>query len=397
MMTFSLLTSPVCAATIRLLPEVQMRGALVRLGDIAEIAECDEVTQTQLEEITIGPAPAVGREFRIPLDTVRRELALRGVDQTQLRFAGASECLVTQSRPQAIQKQVAPVANQQIVEYIENAVRIYLSRQASDSGTFEVTLDKSSASSLPAELTLRHALTVQGGQQPWTGMQRLTITYTSDQETPVDFPVTCSISQKPRLLALKHGLPRGQVIREIDLIWIDTETETDGFSDPVAVVGTETAKNIRALAAIQADDIRMLPLVRRNDIVAVTAQIGTISVMRYCKCHEEGTLGQFVSLSPLDSKERVVARVSGYRAAIISMNDQTMNQPAAQVNPNRSESNRNSVTTTGLELIASEKSEQTTLNTNSIRQTSGVSQPTSRISPTSKSARVLANQPAQLP
>lgn len=394
---FSLLTSPVFAATIRLLPAVQMQGLLVRLGDIAEIAECDQATQEHLEDLTIGPAPAAGREFRIPLDTVRRELALRGIDQTDLRFVGATESIVTQERPKAISKSVAPIANRQLVEHVEASIRTFLSQQSADLGTIEVTLEESSVATLPVELTPRLTLTIQGGQQPWIGLQQMTVSFTSTEGSPFSFPVACHVTQKPRLLALKHGLPRGQVIREIDLIWIDAESATDGFSEPSAVVGTETSKNIRALAAIQADDIRMLPLVRRNDIVAVTAQIGSISVMRYCKCHEEGTLGQFVTLSPLDSKERIVARVSGYRAAVISMNDQSANQTLSPTLTQSTAKNLTSVESTGLELIETETPNQPISNAGVIRQTSAQPQMTPLHRSSSSSHRVLANQPAQLP
>ncbi|HCS52339.1 flagellar basal body P-ring formation chaperone FlgA [Rubinisphaera sp.] len=390
---FTLLTTPVFAATIRLLPDVQMQGSLVRLGDIAEITDCDATIRNHLEELTIGPAPAPGREFRIPLDTVRRELALRGVDQTDLRFTGATESVVTQGRTKAVDKPVSPMANRQLVEHVEASIRTYLTQRVTELGTIDVTLEESSASLLPAELPQRMPVTIQGGQQPWTGIQHLTVSFTSTEGAPHSFPVTCHISQKPRLLALKHGLPRGQVIREIDLIWIEAETATEGFSDPVAVIGTETAKNVRALAAIQADDIRMLPLVRRNDIVAVTAQIGSISVMRYCKCYEEGTLGQFVTLSPLDSKERIVARVSGYRAAVISMNDQNVNQTTPQTQAK----NLTSVKSSGLELIATETPSQPIPTANAIRQTSAQTQMTPKQYSSPTPPRVLANQPAQLP
>jgi len=323
--TLSMFTSFAHAASIRLNGRASVETSLIRLGDLAQISNCDEATKTRLAELTIGPAPAAGREATIRLDTIRRELALRGIDQTALEFAGASEIIV-ENRPQRRTRlESNRRVNSQIVEHVEKAITAYLKSVSNQLGPVDVIVRESSYGNLPETLRRHHQLNVSGGQAPWTGLQSFSVSFQQLDGRTAFLNVEAVISQRPQVLALKHGLPRGQVIRNVDLIWMDSSDLTDGFDDPAEVVGTETTKSIRANAPIRPDDIRMLPLVRRNDIVAVTAQVGTVSVMRYCKSLDEGTLGQFVTLVPVNGQERITAKVSGYREAVIMIDQPISN------------------------------------------------------------------------
>jgi len=392
------LAVPAWATTVRLKPTVAIEGGLVTLGDIAELSDADEATLQQFRNVTVSPAPAAGRETRITIDTLRRELALRGIDQTQLRFAGSTETIVSRTaEPQPVAAPVSTRINPRVLGHINDAISSYITRTGQVAGPVQVVIHEASQSNCPPELTAYSAITVAGGQGQLTGMQQFTISFTQTDGTVSQFPVSCTVSQKPQVLALKHGLPRGQVIRDVDLMWIEADSATAGFADPAEVVGTETTRTVRAMTPIKPEDVRLLPLVRRNDIVSVTATVGSISVKRYCKALEEGTMGQFISLSPVDSTERITARVSGYREAMISM--ETSPQTAAPAVPPAGMNRSTSPPSSGLQLILHEERTGAPPRVAPSTRVETKRQPQRQppVATPSTSPRVLANQPAVLP
>ncbi len=392
------LAVPAWATTVRLKPTATIDGSLVTLGDIAELSEADEATLQRFRGVTVSPAPAAGREMRITIDTLRRELALRGIDQTRLQFAGSTETLVTrEAEPQPVAAPVSTRVNPRVLSNISAAISSYIARTGQVAGPVQVAIHEASQTNCPAELTTHSPLTVAGGQGSMTGMQQFTISFTQTDGTVSQFPVSCTVSQKPQVLALKHGLPRGQVIRDVDLMWIEADSATAGFADPAEVVGTETTRTVRAMTPIKPEDVRLLPLVRRNDIVSVTATVGSISVKRYCKALEEGTMGQFISLSPVDSTERITARVSGYREAMISMetSPQAVAPAVQQTGMQRSPATPSS----GLQLILHEERTGAPPRVAPSTRVEMKRQPQRHppVATPSTSPHVLANQPAVLP
>ncbi|MCG6156862.1 flagellar basal body P-ring formation chaperone FlgA [Rubinisphaera margarita] len=390
------LAVPAWATTVRLKPTITIEGSLVTLGDIAELSEADEATLERYRNVTVSPAPAAGRETRITIDTLRRELALRGIDQTRLQFTGSTETVVSRAaEPQPVAAPVSTRANPRVLSNISDAISSYITRTGQIAGPLQVAIHESSQSTCPPELTVHSTLSVAGGQSPFTGMQQFTIGFTQADGTLSQFAVSCTVSQKPQVLALKHGLPRGQVIRDVDLMWIEAESATAGFADPAEVVGTETTRTVRAMLPIKPEDVRLLPLVRRNDIVAVTANVGSISVKRYCKALEEGTMGQFISLSPVDSTERITARVSGYREAMISMDSRP--NPASHNVPQPAMTPAPVAPSSGLQLILHEERNAAPKRVAPSHRIEVRSNPQRPASSPSSSPRVLANQPAVLP
>ncbi len=309
------------ATVIRLREKATAKSALVTLGDVAEISEVDEDTVSKLKRITLAPAPAPGRNLRINLDRVRRELTLRGIDQSNISFLGSSETLIIHQRLQAKSRSAMQGDQlEKVQQSLVSSIKKYLQSRSADLNTIHVEISLEQARQIAPFYVWGSPIDVRGGQSPWTGAQQFQIQFIDRNNQSRNIPLFCKISLKQQALALKLGLPRGKVIRESDLIWVtpDYSLETKPvFTKLEDVVGTETIKNIRAQRPIHPEDVRQLPLVKRNDIVAVTARVGGVSVRRYCRSHGEGAKGQFVTLTPIDGKAKVTARVSGFREAEI--------------------------------------------------------------------------------
>ncbi len=392
----SLVPHATYATVIRLRDKVTASSTLITLEDVAEISETDENTAIELKRLTLAPAPAMGRSVRINIDRIRRELTLRGIDQSKITFRGSSKALVVHER-QNLKSHYSPQGTEinKMQKLLISSIRNYIQTRNPQLNSIHVEVSAKQSQLIVSQYDFINSIKVLGGQAPWTGMQRFQIQFVDRQNRIQNVPLICNVSIKQQALALKLGLPRGKVIREGDLVWIEPDNLPNSkpvFSNPEDVVGTETIKNIRAQTPIHPEDIRQLPLVKRNDIVAVTARIGGVVVRRYCRSHDEGAKGQFVTLTPVDGKAKVTARVSGFREAEIVLEDLT--SAAAQPQSIQAASHSRAVqqsSNQGLQVIQPQ--------TNAYDKTRSASyrRPASFIKPRSIQVQIQANRPVQLP
>ncbi len=325
------------AALIRLRSEVRVAAALIQLGDIAEIGETDDITSATLKSMTIGPAPAAGRVTQISLDMIRRELSLRGIEQAAFRFTGASEVRVSRANtetPAAAPVTVDQKRIQQLQRELRQLVVNHVQQKLTDGGHVQVRLSESQIQQIAQAFPQVSEWQLAGGTPPWLEAQTFQLTALLPDGTQRRIELSCQVSRLPKALALKQSLPRGQVIRAADLVWVDVERIEDHLVDPKQVIGTETLRGLRAEVPIRRDDVRQLPLIRRGEVVSVTAQIGSIAVRRYCRSLEEGSLDQFITLVPVDGKEKITARVSGLREAEIVLQGDRARENRESANSN---------------------------------------------------------------
>ncbi len=392
----SLIPHATYATVIRLRDNVSTNSTLITLGDVAEISEADEKTASELKRLTLAPAPAMGRNLRINIDRIRRELTLRGIDQSGISFIGSSESLIVHEKKK-LKSHYSPQGDQlnKMQERLSSSIRNYIQTRNSDLNSIHVEFSTKQVQLIFTQYDFSGSIKVSGGQSPWTGAQQFQIQFIDRQNRIQNVPLICNISMKQQALALKLGLPRGKVIREGDLVWVTPDNSPNSkliFSKLEDVVGTETIKNIRAQTPIHPEDIRQLPLIKRNDIVAVTARIGGVVVRRYCRSHDEGAKGQFVTLTPVDGKEKVTARVSGFREAEIVLDDlkppvtvsQSI-QKASHSRPVYQSSNRR------LQVLQSRD------NTNTNNRSASIRQATAHFQSKPIQVQIQANRPVRLP
>lgn len=82
------------AAEVRLRSECQPDGALVRLGDVAEIHADDEQRRERLASIELFPVPGAGQSRYLRLRELLEILDLRSIDLSDCRFSGPSLTVV---------------------------------------------------------------------------------------------------------------------------------------------------------------------------------------------------------------------------------------------------------------------------------------------------------------
>jgi flagella basal body P-ring formation protein FlgA len=121
------------------------------------------------------------------------------------------------------------------------------------------------------------------------------------------------------------------------LEWKQVEQNVEGVQQANGLIGLETKRVIRRGAPVLSQDVKRIPLVRSNDIVAVYSRMPGITIKRHFKAKTEGALGDVITLSSLDgSRETILAKVTGlHEADVVGSNPtvsrQTEMQPAPQI------------------------------------------------------------------
>ena len=311
------------AALVRFRSRVVITGRIITLGDIAEVTDPKSEVIARLESIPLAPAPAAGRERRIAYETVRSRLSAVGVNPAEVEFAGSSVVTVSvASREQTRVKPVGRIADRvpawkikQGEQLLAKAIGRYVARRAPGIGnvTVAVRLDPRDVSAVLDGWT--YGFELRGGTGDLTGTQVLNLRVMDRHSRIQELAVRCTVTPVPRIVVARYTLPSGHLIQPADLTWRRSAAGVRGLTRMEAVVNKETRKPIRQGAPILPGDIRVVPLIRPNEIVTVRSRVGGIVVSSRMKSRTAGTRGETVTLATLDGRRRIQARVTGYHEA----------------------------------------------------------------------------------
>lgn len=314
----------------------------IQLKDVAQVTGTDAAIASQLELITLSPAPTAGRNVRVTFEEVRSRMQALGVNLTEVEFRGRLACEVRVVNPATPAVPVRTIAAKE-----PPAVRSVVSQTTSRTPTRRETelateqvllafrrafrtadgetqgwdirceLDPAVAAELAqvaaGQLHFREAAVTPGVAQP------MTVWWQADDGAAHSVRVTITVTATPLVLVLKQSLPAGAIIRPDDLEWTpggDKSTQSLRVAD---VIAKQTQRNLRAGHPLSAEDLTAIPLVRSNDIVTVWVRYGGVTVRRPFKALGTGALGETITLMALDDpRVRIQAEVTGYHEASLT-------------------------------------------------------------------------------
>ena len=93
------------AAEIQLRESAQPRGAVVLLGDVAQVASNDQAETARLEALELFAVPVAGGKRFVRLREIQDALALRGEPLAAHAFSGANQVAVEAGRPDVSRKE----------------------------------------------------------------------------------------------------------------------------------------------------------------------------------------------------------------------------------------------------------------------------------------------------
>jgi flagella basal body P-ring formation protein FlgA len=307
------------SATIQLRPQAHIAGPVVRLGDVADVFDAQEMASRQLAAIELGTAPAEGAEKTLKLREIQELLAARGVNIGEHSFAGAAHVRITRgtargaapSRTRRVTSTEMRLAQRRALE----AIIAYLREQADEDEAWsvEVQLTDPQAHLIAAATS---AISARGGQNPWTGRQRFELSVGTSATERVT--VEAQVALPPAQVVAIRPLVRGDLVRASDVTLQRGKTAAKqpahadtNFSSIETVVGLEVIRPIAAGGVLTATAIRKPLLVQRGEVVTVHAYSSGIHLKTTARSRQAGSEGDLVEVESLTDRARYFARVSG--------------------------------------------------------------------------------------
>jgi flagella basal body P-ring formation protein FlgA len=180
-------------------------------------------------------------------------------------------------------------------------------------------------STLPTDST---TWKISGGAAPWTGMQRLLVSF-AGQHGADGFTAPAEISLPSPVAVATRPLDRGAVITaaDIELQQRDISQAAAGrpvpFSSVEKLIGMEATRSIQPGSLIMSDSVQPPVLVKRGDSVTVFARGGGIQVRTVARARENGSLGQPIQVESLENHKPYDAVVTGMREAMVFAGNST--------------------------------------------------------------------------
>ena len=306
-----------CASEIVLRGEYQCQGPVVTLGDIAEVLGADQRANKQLSSVELFPAPAAGRQRFVRVREIQDILASRGVNLAKHRFSGANQLALSRGeRAEQVvyEKPILASARRTANRRVHDAVLDYLRSSVSDSKwNVQLTLASEQIRLFEGPVC---KLTVSGGMSPWVGRQHFLLTVARNDQRPLQLPVEAQVSLPPSVVVANRDIPRDTIIAATDLVLsseVPRHAGMETFSNIEEAVGRQAARAIAAGAIIDSKWVVRPLLVRRREIVTVTARAAGVRVSTNARARADGSLGDLIPVESLQDRKTYYARVCGSR------------------------------------------------------------------------------------
>lgn len=304
-------------AEIRLRTQCETSGAVLTLGEVAEIFSSNAEEIRQLAAVELGPAPPPGQQRFLRVREIQDALWTQRVNLVAHQFTGYGLVAVTRavekvSRPAC---ETTSAETRQAMDRVEQAVAGYLRSRGAEPGKIEFQL---SEAQVRAVLTAQQPVAVSGGMPPWTRQQRMELAFTGpdgESRSPLDVRISTSAN----VVVPLRALARGAVVRleDVQLSQI-TNTAAAARAMPCSleqVVGRETTRAVPEGKPLESGALRSTPLVRRGDVVTVFVQAPGLKVKTMARARDDAGLGEQVTLESLHDRKPLLARVVAFQEA----------------------------------------------------------------------------------
>jgi flagella basal body P-ring formation protein FlgA len=297
------------AAEVSLRPQATTAGAVVRLGDVAQVTADDPATAERLAAVPLAAA-AQGRQY-LRRAQIRDLLSARGVDLHGVQWSGADVVAVDPSG-EGLQN-LAPESQSSTLsprERLAEAIESYL-RERTGHELWEISIDADDAAVVafqPGKLPA----TIAGGKAPWTGRQRFIVAVEGDAQGASVF---ARVDRVEMAVFALQPIERGSLVRRSDVALRPHvgALPAQAFVSLEAAVGKEAVQAIRGDALVMGSQVRSPIIVRRGERVSVRARARGVSVRTFAVAKQDGSLGDLVAVESASGKERYMARVAGVR------------------------------------------------------------------------------------
>ena len=307
---FALLASSSClGADLMLRQRATQHGAVIRLGDIADISAAYSDELKGLANTPLMPAPASGTKLFLTVSQVRELLASRGIRLQGIHISGAKivevgalvELPINEVQP------VVAVSPSALKQRVTQAIERYLDQQTNHNvWRVEVSLAEQVLQDIE---TLGENIQVRSSRLPRSGRERFFLSAGKGKK----ISVMAQVAKIQSVVVVKRPIERGQLIRMTDVALQEREGNLPSslFTSLDQVIGKEAQRTFRPEELLLANQIRAPWQVRRGETVNAFVRTGGIIVRTRAIAKQNGAMGELIRLETLENKQRLDASVTG--------------------------------------------------------------------------------------
>ncbi len=290
-------------ATIRLLPEAEVTGTAITLGEIAQI-EYHPSQETQQEELDlaslyVGRAPVPGNSRQISLGNIEVRLRQMGVHPSTVELILPPGGVVKVTT--ATQEVTRVMVTRAVLEHLQEhaGADFYIGVEAGDALPLIAPL---------GELELRlEAL------PPRTGTYRMNVGVYVDGHRYRTIQARVQLQPKIPVVVAAIDISAGSMIHAeaVEMVVLESFPPGELYSDPASVIGLETQRPLRQGDPITSKDVKVPILVKAGDVVVIEALSGAISVKTMGVALQSGKLGDLIRVENAESRKEIAAYIVG--------------------------------------------------------------------------------------
>lgn len=285
------------SAKVRFHPVVEVRAAVLRLGELAEIECNDPQLLERLRQVELGVSPLVGGSRPFTVAYARVRLRAIGLRDEQVSLSGPETIVLTRAG-QVLPGDALAKCACAAVELLALGAQVRVGAP-------------------PRDLKLGQGELLLKAREPhlYPGASSVSVIV----DVFIDQRLETSLSVDVRLLRLAsvvvavRNLPAGTILAESDLQLADAPLEPGmvPLPDLALAVGRQLSVALDQGKPIGAQQLRSVPLVKYGARVKVICRSGSVAVACTGEAQQDGVIGQTIRVRNTASQQDFTARVTG--------------------------------------------------------------------------------------
>jgi flagella basal body P-ring formation protein FlgA len=286
--------------------KVNVHSRVVLLADVADIETDDAALAQRLASTELVAAPSMGQVRSLRQRELIDHVQLNGFNLQSIEFSGASITQVSSGVGKGTRSAAPTTAKLSAAQRrIKQAVSSYLRSTYPQTrrSTVEVACDESVCTAATASAS---SISVVAAEEDSATSFKVVIAIASRGNVE-EFTVTATTSESTRVVVAARALRSGAILTAADLKLATPKSENELASAVTSIedlVGRELTRGLAAEQAVPFDQVVVPRLVRKGDLVEVTAKAGGVRVTTQAIAQQDGALGESIALEPVDTKAK---------------------------------------------------------------------------------------------
>jgi flagella basal body P-ring formation protein FlgA len=292
---------------VTLRPEATVTEPRVTLGDVASIEGGDARLRQQIAKLDLADLPEAGQVVPILREQVYYQIRIGDVDPRLFRVEGAAQVRARFSRQSITDEDILAAAKQQVLQHVPEApedVSIQLAQPI-----------RGLPATAGAKGNIRLEVDLHTSAIPLGRVQVDVAVFINGERRGV-VPVYLDVKLYQRVAVCTRRIARGDLLSK-DNIYFDRRAVTgltDYLTSSQGLAGKQAKRPLAPGQALTSQDVEPAEptspvLVKRQALVKLVAQLGTLQLVTIGESLQDGQRGQLIRVRNVDSRKVVVGRV----------------------------------------------------------------------------------------